>query len=96
MTADNPSPLELRDQWRQYCREQKKQQVIIDAMTAMTAVVDEAIANGSTSMLPNYGSPALMAEALRECVSAHRDVQAYFAVRAKNALDAFNAAVQQN
>ena len=91
-----PNPYQLREEWRHYCREQKKQQVITDVMVAVSLVVDEAIAKGSTSAFPDYGSPALVAEAMHEGVEAHRRVEAHFAQLAQDAYQAFNTAVQQN
>ena len=97
MTAQNPKgPYELRQQWRNYVRETRKQQVITDVMAAVCFVIDDAIAKGSTSRFPDYGSPELVAEAVHECRDAHKDVQAYFARCADDAYKAFTAAVQQN
>jgi len=94
MTAN--TPYELREQWRHYVRETRKQQVITDVMAAVCFVIDEAIANGNASRFPDYGSPELVAEAVHECVDSHKEVQAYFARQAQGAYEAFNAAVQQN
>jgi len=96
VAVDGSTPQQLRDEWRYYDREHRKQQVVTDVMTAFSRFVDEAIARGSTSVLPGYGSPELVAEALHGAVDTQKGVEEYFGKLASDACEAFNAAVQRN
>ena len=95
MTAENPSPRELRDQWRHYCREHTKQRVLADVMEAFINALGDVRAAGA-KLAPNYATPELVDEALREGIEVFRTAEQVLAQLEKDALDAFNAAVQQN
>ena len=95
MTADDPSPLELREQWWRYCREHKKQRVLADVMDAFINALGDVRAAGAR-VAPSYATPELVDEALREGIEVFRTAEQVLARLEKDALDAFNAAAHQN
>ena len=95
-TEENPSPQQLRDWWIYACREHRKALILTEFAKAATGMVDQAIANGNTSGLPNYGDPSLVSEALHEALDMLGDTERVLAQLRTEAYAAFNTAVQQN
>ncbi len=92
---NNPNPHDLREQWRHYCREHKKQRILADVMDAFITAIGDVRTAGAPGA-PSYATPELVDEALREGIEVFRTAEQVLAQLEQDAYDAFNAAVQQN